>query len=118
MKFNKNKCQILQLGQRNIRHKNKLGQEWLESSPAERDLGRLADSRLHGSQQRSLAAERANPTLRCIRHSIASQSKEGIILQCLVLLWPHLEQRVWFWAPQFKKDVKALNASRGGQQSW
>jgi len=36
MKLNKNKCQILHLGWSNIGHKHKLGEEWLESSPAER----------------------------------------------------------------------------------
>lgn len=39
MKFNKSKCWILHLGQSNVRHKHKLGDKWLESSPAERDLG-------------------------------------------------------------------------------
>jgi len=72
MKFNQSKCQILHLGWSNTRHKYKWGEEWLEGSPAERDLGVLADSKLHRSQQRALAATRANPTLGCIKHSMTS----------------------------------------------
>ncbi|KAK4830331.1 hypothetical protein QYF61_010095 [Mycteria americana] len=102
IKFKKSKCQILHLGQSKARHKYKLGEEWLESSPAERDLG------LNTSQQCALAAKRANHILGCIKHSITSRSKEVIVLLYSALVWPHLEYYVQFWAPQFKKDVKAL----------
>jgi len=51
MKFNKNKCWKLHLGQSNARHKYRLGEDWLESSPAERGLGMLPDGLLHGSHQ-------------------------------------------------------------------
>ncbi|GAB0207914.1 mitochondrial enolase superfamily member 1 [Grus japonensis] len=71
MKFNKSKCQILHLGQNNTRHEYKLEEEWLESSPAERDLEVLVNSRLNRSQQCALAAKRANCILRCIKHSIS-----------------------------------------------
>ncbi|KAK4818825.1 hypothetical protein QYF61_019862 [Mycteria americana] len=97
MKFNKSKCRILHLGRSNAGYKYKLGEEWLESSPAERDLGVLVDSRLNTSQQRALAAKRANRILGCVKHSITSRSKE-----------PHLEYCVQFWAPQFQKEVQVL----------
>jgi len=40
-----------------------------------------------------------------MKHSIASQSKEAIVPLYLVLVLPHL---VWFWAPQFRMEVKVL----------
>ena len=92
----------------NAEHKNKLGEEWLESSPAERDLGVLVDSRLNMSQQCALAAKRANRILGCIKHSITSRSKEVIIPLYSALVWPHLGHCLQFWAPKFKKDVKVL----------
>ncbi|GAB0179974.1 mitochondrial enolase superfamily member 1 [Grus japonensis] len=108
MKFNKSKCWILHLGQSNAGHKYKLGEGWLESSPAERDLGVLVNSRLNMSQQCALATKTANSILGYSKHSVTNQSKEVIILLYSVLVQPHLEYCVWFWAPQFKKDVKGL----------
>ncbi|KAK4818192.1 hypothetical protein QYF61_008576 [Mycteria americana] len=106
MKFNKSKCQILHLGWSNTVNKYKLGEEWLASSPAERDLW------LNRSRQCALAARRANRILGCIKHSITSQSKEVIVPLYSALVQPHLEYCVQFWAPQFKKDVKVLECVR------
>jgi len=107
MKFNKAKCKVLHLGQGNLCCQYRLGDDVIESRPAEKDRGILVDEKLDMSQQCALAAQRANRVLDCIKRSVASRLREGILPLYSALVRPHLESCVHLWSSQHK-DMELL----------
>ncbi|GAB0184032.1 cAMP-dependent protein kinase inhibitor alpha [Grus japonensis] len=108
MKFNKAKCKVLHVGRRNPKHDYRLGEEWIESSPEEKDLGVLIDEKLNISRQCALAAQKANCVLGYIKRGVTSRSREVILPFCSALVRPHLEYCVQLGGPQYKRDMELL----------
>ena len=76
MNFNKAECKVWHLGQGNPRYVYKLGEDFTESSLAEKDL---VDEKLNMSQQCVLAAWKANGILGSTKREVASSARKVIV---------------------------------------
>ncbi|GAB0184977.1 mitochondrial enolase superfamily member 1 [Grus japonensis] len=108
MKFNKAKCKVLHRDRCNPKHNYRLGGEWIESSPEEKDFGVLVDKKLNVTQLCMLAAQKANCILGCINRSVTSRSREVILPLYSALVRSHLEYCVQLWRLLYKTDKEML----------
>ncbi|GAB0197863.1 cAMP-dependent protein kinase inhibitor alpha [Grus japonensis] len=119
MKFNQAKCKVLHMSRGNLKHGYRLGDEWIESSPGEKDLGVLVDEKhpgLHHDQQVEadqtredaiigISMWKANRILGCIKSSI----KGGDSAPLLHSGETPLQYCIQLWGPQDKKDTELLD---------
>ncbi|PKU35770.1 rna-directed dna polymerase from mobile element jockey-like [Limosa lapponica baueri] len=77
------------------RHKYRLGEEWIQSSPEEKDLEVYVDKKLNKNQG-------------CIKRSVASSPREVILPLYSALVRRHLVYCIQLWSPQHRKDMDLL----------
>ncbi|RMC07005.1 hypothetical protein DUI87_16458 [Hirundo rustica rustica] len=90
----------------NPKHRQKLANEWIESSPEKEDLEELVDEKLGMTQKCVLAAQKATCTLRCMKNAVISALKEIILPFYSARMRPHLHvsSGIQRWDPQNSKD--------------
>ncbi|KAJ7408333.1 rna-directed dna polymerase from mobile element jockey-like [Willisornis vidua] len=106
MRFHKTK--VLHLGQGNFWYQSRLGDEQMESSPAQKGLGVLVGERLSMTQLCTLAPQKAKRVPGCIKSSVASRARERILPLCSALVRSHLEYCAHLWGPQHRKHTDLL----------
>jgi len=65
----------------------------------------LVDEKLNMTRECALGAQKAKCILGCIKSSVASRSREGILPLCYTLVRAQQESCIQLWSPQHNKDM-------------
>lgn len=107
-KFHTRQCEVLHPRRNNPRHQCILEDQQLESNFAKKYLGILVDTKVNISQPCALVAKAATSHLGCIRRSLNHTSREVIPPLSSTPVKPPLKKHVWFWDPQYKRDMEPV----------
>ena len=108
LKFNEDKCKVMNFGSRNPKNSYTMGGIELAHSEQERDLGVLITSNLKPSTQVARAASSANSMLGRIRSTFTCLNEQTLPPLYKALVRPRMEFAIQAWSSYLKKDIQKL----------
>ena len=108
MHFNTQKCKVLHIGPGNVKHIYALGDDVLEATSEEKDLGILIDDELKFHNHVAYAVKKANGVLSCIPRSFECRDRSTIPKLYKGLVRPLIDYGDSIWYPRFKTDSKTI----------
>ena len=106
--FNVDKCKVLHIGFNQQYRRYKLGEDFINTSDVERDLGILIDSKLTFHEHCSTTAAKANKLLGMIRRSFEYVNTDMILRLYKTLIRPVIEYGNVIWGPHYIMDQQAI----------
>ena len=108
LKFNRQKCKVMNFGTKNPKFVYSMGDIQLTSTDQERDLGVLIMPNLKSSAQVAKAAATANSVLGCIKKTFTCLSEKTLLPLYKALIRPRMEFAIQAWSPYLRKDILKL----------
>ena len=106
--FNKGKCKCLHVGNNNPQYDYFIGDERIESTLLEKDLGVQISKSLKPEEHIAFIVKKANNLLGCIRRTYTDKSLSNMVNLYITLVRPLLEYCQQVWSPHLVKDVKKV----------
>ena len=108
MEFHPDKCKVMHLGRNNKKYLYMMGNNLINVSSEEKDLGVIVCDDMSWAKQVDSCAKKAYRVIGMIKNTFTYINKEMFIVLYQTLVRPHLEYCYQVWNPYLKKDITVL----------
>ena len=110
LKINVSKCSVMHIGRRNPKSHYYIGNEILNVSVTERDLGIFVSNNLMFSEHCSKIASKASQRIGLLLHAFVPRDLDFLIRMFKIYIRPILEYNSCVWSPRWLKDVDLIES--------
>ena len=108
MEFHPTKCKVLHFGKKNKEHQYLLGDQPIQPTNHEKDLGIVISDTLGWAEQIKTCVAKANRMIGIIKRTFSYINKEMFLVLYKTFIRPHLEYCPEVWSPHLCKDIEVL----------